>query len=154
MKIGNLDISAFKVGDSDCSIYLGDVKLYPSESYAKSVKMTDERSWSYEVDADDNVIYILKTASSTSELTTCTLTISGITEITFTQENAVSGSGLNYSSSIDNFETSVTTNSKDATWGLTNLDPSQTYQIKVKLIRKTSGQYVSGTNASANITWS
>ena len=31
VKIGNLDISAFKVGGSDCSIYLGDVKLYPSE---------------------------------------------------------------------------------------------------------------------------
>ena len=30
MKIGNLDISAFKVGGNDCSIYLGDVKLYPT----------------------------------------------------------------------------------------------------------------------------
>ena len=32
MKIGNLDISAFKVGGNDCSIYLGDVKLYPTGS--------------------------------------------------------------------------------------------------------------------------
>lgn len=31
MKIGNLDISSFKVGGADCSIYLGSVKLYPSE---------------------------------------------------------------------------------------------------------------------------
>ena len=31
VKIGNLDISAFKVGSADCAIYLGDVKLYPSE---------------------------------------------------------------------------------------------------------------------------
>lgn len=31
MKIGNLDISSFKVGGADCSIYLGDTKLYPSE---------------------------------------------------------------------------------------------------------------------------
>lgn len=30
MKIGNLDITAFKVGGNDCSIYLGDVKLYPT----------------------------------------------------------------------------------------------------------------------------
>lgn len=30
MKIGNLDISYFKVGGADCSIYLGDTKLYPS----------------------------------------------------------------------------------------------------------------------------
>lgn len=29
IKIGNLDISSFKVGNTDCSIYLGDVKLYP-----------------------------------------------------------------------------------------------------------------------------
>ena len=29
IKIGNLDISAFKVGGADCSIYLGTVKLYP-----------------------------------------------------------------------------------------------------------------------------
>lgn len=31
IKIGNLDISAFKVGGADCSIYLGDTKLYPEE---------------------------------------------------------------------------------------------------------------------------
>jgi hypothetical protein len=30
IKIGNLDISAFKVGSSDCKIYLGDTLLYPS----------------------------------------------------------------------------------------------------------------------------
>ena len=29
VKIGNIDISAFKVGGADCSIYLGDTKLYP-----------------------------------------------------------------------------------------------------------------------------
>ena len=32
IKIGNLDISAFKVGSSDCSIYLGDTKLYPQST--------------------------------------------------------------------------------------------------------------------------
>ena len=29
IKIGNLDISAFKVGSDDCKVYLGDVKVYP-----------------------------------------------------------------------------------------------------------------------------
>lgn len=29
IKIGNLDISAFKVGSSDCKVYLGDALLYP-----------------------------------------------------------------------------------------------------------------------------
>lgn len=30
IKIGNLDINSFKVGGVDCSIYLGDTKLYPT----------------------------------------------------------------------------------------------------------------------------
>ena len=30
IKIGNLDISAFKVGSSDCKVYLGDALLYPN----------------------------------------------------------------------------------------------------------------------------
>ena len=29
IKIGNLDISSFKVGSDDCKIYLGDTLLYP-----------------------------------------------------------------------------------------------------------------------------
>ena len=29
VKIGNLDISAFKVGSDDCKVYLGDTLLYP-----------------------------------------------------------------------------------------------------------------------------
>ncbi len=29
IKIGNLDISAFKVGSADCKVYLGDTLLYP-----------------------------------------------------------------------------------------------------------------------------
>lgn len=31
IKLGNLDISSFKLGGADCSIYLGSVKLYPTE---------------------------------------------------------------------------------------------------------------------------
>ena len=34
IKIGNLDISAFKVGSDDCKIYLGDTLLYPNEKYS------------------------------------------------------------------------------------------------------------------------
>lgn len=30
IKIGNLDISAFKVGSGDCTVYLGDTLLYPT----------------------------------------------------------------------------------------------------------------------------
>lgn len=32
IKIGNLDISAFKVGSGDCTIYLGDTLLYPQST--------------------------------------------------------------------------------------------------------------------------
>ena len=32
IKIGNLDISAFKVGSDDCKIYLGDTLLYPTQN--------------------------------------------------------------------------------------------------------------------------
>lgn len=32
IKIGNLDISAFKVGSSDCKIYIGDTLLYPQST--------------------------------------------------------------------------------------------------------------------------
>ena len=32
IKIGSLDISAFKVGSSDCKIYLGDTLLYPQDA--------------------------------------------------------------------------------------------------------------------------
>ena len=32
IKIGNLDVSYFKVGNASCKIYLGDIKLYPSTS--------------------------------------------------------------------------------------------------------------------------
>ena len=32
IKLGNLNISSFKVGGSDCSIYLGTVKVYPQDS--------------------------------------------------------------------------------------------------------------------------
>lgn len=31
IKIGSLDISAFKVGSDNCKVYLGDIKLYPND---------------------------------------------------------------------------------------------------------------------------
>lgn len=36
IKIGNLDISSFKVGSSDCKVYLGDTKLYPIWTFIES----------------------------------------------------------------------------------------------------------------------
>lgn len=31
IKLGNIEAKYIKVGGADCSIYLGDTKLYPSE---------------------------------------------------------------------------------------------------------------------------
>lgn len=54
MKIGNLDISSFKVGSSDCKIYLGDVLLYPEETPVVSYKLIAQYSdtTEYKVECD------------------------------------------------------------------------------------------------------
>jgi hypothetical protein len=31
IKIGNIDVSSFKVGSADCRVYLGDTLLYQNE---------------------------------------------------------------------------------------------------------------------------
>lgn len=123
-------------------------------TYTPSVRITTVNKWNHTEDSNGNTKFILKTASSNSELTTCTITISGVTNITFKQKNAISGSGIEYSSSVDNFATTTQVRTTGQTWGLTNLDPSQTYTIKCRLLVKTQGQYITGTNASADITWS
>lgn len=42
IKIGNLDISSFKVGTNDCKIYLGTTKLYPNETPQPTYKFYAE----------------------------------------------------------------------------------------------------------------
>jgi len=68
IKIGNLDISAFKVGSSDCKVYLGDTLLYPQSQppaptgYTYSVTIqglengdTTTISWDARIHIDHNV---------------------------------------------------------------------------------------------------
>ena len=50
IKIGNLDISSFKVGGNDCSIYLGDTLLYPTVKYKYQAKYTDGSEYKLECD--------------------------------------------------------------------------------------------------------
>lgn len=38
IKIGNLDISAFKVGSSDCKIYLGDTLIYSGGTHPQTLQ--------------------------------------------------------------------------------------------------------------------
>lgn len=123
-------------------------------TYTPSVKTTIANGWSNIEDSNGNTTLIAHSASKSSDLTTCTITISGVTNITFTQKNAVSGSGIEYSSSVDNFTAKTQVRTVGQTWGLTNLDPSKTYTIRCRLLKKSQGQYITGTHASANITWS
>lgn len=51
IKIGSLDISAFKVGSSDCKIYLGDTLLYPQAlSYKLVAQYSDATEYIVECD--------------------------------------------------------------------------------------------------------
>lgn len=70
VKIGNLDISAFKVGGSDCSIYLGDVKLYPTSStdYSKEyLTFVAKESGTFKL-SGNTVSYSLDSGSTWSSL--------------------------------------------------------------------------------------
>lgn len=57
MKIGNLDINAIKVGAADCSIYLGDVKLYPesSQPFKYKFKLNDTSVVTAECDSSSAI---------------------------------------------------------------------------------------------------
>ena len=53
IKIGNLNISSFKVGGSDCSIYLGTVKVYPqAPTFKFSATYSNDTSYSAACDGN------------------------------------------------------------------------------------------------------
>ena len=64
IKIGNLDISSFKVGGADCSIYLGSVKLYPTEPPTPHDYSQDY--FTIVSEEDNNTISLKNTGYSTS----------------------------------------------------------------------------------------
>lgn len=137
-------------------IYAEDnTKCYvPPHVYFNYVNGQYERGgFSYTANTDGNLTKILKTASSSGELTTCKIAASGVTSVKFTQVNAVSGSGFYYSATIDGTTTTAYTNSSGAVQEFTGLSKDTTYYISVTLRKKTNGSGISGTNASANITW-
>ena len=76
IKIGNTDISAFKVGSSDCKIYLGDTLLYPqnqpidyANEYLTLVAETNNVSFLYSTASSNNKLqYSLDSGSTWSEL--------------------------------------------------------------------------------------
>ena len=52
IKIGNLNISSFKVGSSDCKIYLGDTLLYPTDVPPTPTCQTPENLETFTLDDD------------------------------------------------------------------------------------------------------
>ena len=109
--------------------------------------------FSYTANTDNNLVTIRKTASSSGDLSTCHIAVSGVTSVKFTQVNAFSGSGLYYSATIGSNTVTGYTNSTGAVQNFTGLTKTTTYIISVTLRKKTQGSSISGTNASADITW-
>ena len=66
IKIGNIDASYFKVGSGDCSIYLGDTKLYPTVPHDYS------QDYFTIVSEDDNNTITLKNTGYTNSSTSST----------------------------------------------------------------------------------
>ena len=64
IKIGNLNISSFKVGGADCSIYLSDTKLYPNEPPTPHDYSQDY--FTIVSEEDNNTISLENTGYSTS----------------------------------------------------------------------------------------
>lgn len=142
-------------GKTDIIYAEDNTKCYvPPHVYFNYVNGQYERGgFSYTANSDNNLTTILKTASSSGELTTCNIAASGVTSVKFTQVNAVSGSGFYYSATIGGNTVTAYTNSSGAVQEFTGLSKYTTYHISVTLRKKTNGSGISGTNASANITW-
>ena len=56
IKIGNIDASYFKVGSGDCSIYLGDTKLWPTAPTAYKFQATYSDGTDYKVQCNSSSI--------------------------------------------------------------------------------------------------
>ena len=65
IKIGNLDISAFKVGSDNCKVYLGDTLLYPQSQHDYS-----QDYFTIVSDADNNTIKLSNRGYNTTSTST------------------------------------------------------------------------------------
>ena len=118
-----------------------------------SIVYTNPNSnWSTTADTNGNITKMLKTASSTSELTTAVLNVSGVTTITFTV-GGLNNSGIEISAVVNKTAHYDTNINGSGTLTINNLYPRTTYTINLHLLPR-DGTYISGTNAHANITWS
>ena len=118
-----------------------------------SIVYTNPNSnWSTTADTNGNITKMLKTASSTSELTTAVLNVSGVTTITFTVDG-LNNSGIEISAVVNKTAHYDTNIKGSGTLTINNLYPRTTYTINLHLLPR-DGTYITGTNAHANLTWS
>lgn len=88
IKIGNLDISAFKVGSADCKIYLGNTLLYPQNiSYKLIAQYSDTTEYKVECNGD--------TTLSTTDTRGHTTPISAMTSAVVNGGGCVTQIGMN-----------------------------------------------------------
>ena len=73
IKIGSLDISAFKVGSSDCKLYLGNTKLYPNVDYSNCFKFVATNSGTFTFNGND-IDYSLDSGATWTTLSNGTAT--------------------------------------------------------------------------------
>ena len=73
VKIGNIDVSYFKVGVSDCSIYLGDTLLYPTVKYKYQAKYTDDSEYKLECDTSTGLTSADTRVSSYTDVSAVTV---------------------------------------------------------------------------------
>lgn len=132
-----------------CNVY---GTLYGVEQISTNTRvyMQETMGWSYSTNSDGNVNYIAKTAQNASDLKTCKVGFSGLTQITFAV-TAFNGSGILFSCNKDSYATSAHTYTNQ-TYTVTGLDKTRQYAVQCKLLQR-SGQYYDGTSSRANITW-
>ena len=100
IKIGNLDISAFKVGSSDCKVYLGDTLLYPQNVSYKLVAQYSDTT-EYKVECNSS------TSLTQTEVTSHTTPVSSMTSAVLSDcvnridNNAFSGASSLTSITLD-----------------------------------------------------
>ena len=73
VKIGNIDVSYFKVGVSDCSIYLGETLLYPTVIYKYQAKYTDDSEYKLECDTSTGLTSADTRVSSYTDVSAVTV---------------------------------------------------------------------------------
>lgn len=73
IKIGNLDISTFKVGSDDCKVYLGDTLLYPTVKYKYQAKYTDGSEYKLECDTSTGLTSADTRVSSYTDVSAVTV---------------------------------------------------------------------------------